>query len=151
VFGPSGPFRRIVRDASMHFGQKLHQLHISTMYRPKERQRPSGTMRSPSTRCKSDKPEGVGFKKMNYSAHTDHPRPDRTVHIILCLTSEDAFNTIIAIDIAIITDCCDIAVDLTGMDRPDRDPGPSTVGRIEATTRMWLVDINTTPNHPLQW
>lgn len=54
-------------------------MHISSTDRPKERQVPSGTMRGPSelmhrssARCKSDKPKGVGFGKMNYSAHADH-------------------------------------------------------------------------------
>jgi hypothetical protein len=71
VLGSFRPFRRTVHDASMHFRQKLCQMHISTMYRPKERKGLSDTMRRPSTRCKSDKPEGVGFIKMNYSAHAD--------------------------------------------------------------------------------
>jgi hypothetical protein len=62
----------------------------------------------------------------------------------------DVFNTIIAIDIDVITDYCDLAIDLAGVDHPE-DSGSSTVGRIKATTRMWLVAINTTHNHPLQW
>jgi hypothetical protein len=84
VLGPSRPFRRTIHDTSMHSGQKLCQMHISTTYRPKERQGPSSTMRRPSTRCKSDNLKGVRFGKMNYSAHADRPeaRSDHPRHTL---------------------------------------------------------------------
>jgi hypothetical protein len=41
---------------------------------PSETKRgPSGLKRGPSGRCRTEKPEGDGFGKMNYSVLVDHP------------------------------------------------------------------------------
>jgi hypothetical protein len=42
VRGPSGSFRRTVRDTSMSLEQKLCKTYISTTNCPKERRTPSG-------------------------------------------------------------------------------------------------------------
>ncbi len=76
-------------------------------------------------------------------------RHDQTIRVRLYLTSDDAFNAIIAVDIAVITDRCDLAVDLAGLDRSDQECGPSAFGRKWTTARRWLVAVNTTPTTPM--
>jgi hypothetical protein len=54
----------------------------------------------------------------------------------------------IAIDIAVTADCCDFSRWCVETDRPDQGHKPSAVGRKGATTRKWLVAINTTQPSP---
>jgi hypothetical protein len=58
---------------------------------------------------------------------------------------------IIAFDIAVTINCCDPVVDLVGVDCTNQRRGPFTCRRKVATTRRWLVAINSTPATPLQW
>jgi hypothetical protein len=44
VHGPSGPFRWTIHNTSMHFEQKLWQMHISSTNRSKERKVLLGAM-----------------------------------------------------------------------------------------------------------
>jgi hypothetical protein len=46
-------------------------------------------------------------------------RHDRTVHVKLYLTSDDTFNAIIVVDIAVVTDYCDSTIDFIGVDHPN--------------------------------
>jgi hypothetical protein len=46
---------------------------------------------------------------MSYSVDTD-----QTIHIRLYLTFDDTFNPIIGIDISVIIDSCDAAINLAG-------------------------------------
>jgi hypothetical protein len=62
--------------------------------------------------------------------------------------SDDAFNAIMVVDIAVITDCCYSTIDLVGEDRPDQTHGSSAYGRKLAMARWWLVAINITPTTP---
>ena len=55
---------------------------------------------------------------------------------------------IIVVDITVITYHCDLVVDLAGANRSNQARGPSARGRKLATTRRWLVAINTTPTTP---
>jgi hypothetical protein len=70
---------------------------------PSETKRgPSGLRRGPSGRRRTEKPEGDGFGKMNYSVLVDRPGcttgpsgvHDRTVRDCLYLTSNYALNAI---------------------------------------------------------
>jgi hypothetical protein len=67
-------------------------------------------------------------------------RHDWTVHNRLYLTSDNTFNAIIAI----VTNCCNPVIDLTGADRLDQKRGPSAYGRKVATARRWLEAMYTT-------
>jgi hypothetical protein len=51
----------------------------------------------------------------------------------------------IAVYIAVTADRCDFSRWCAGTDHPDQGRGPSAVGGIGVTTRVWLEDINTTP------
>jgi hypothetical protein len=62
--------------------------------------------------------------------------------------SDDTFNAIMVVDIAVITDRCYSTIDLAGEDRPDQTQGPSAYGRKLAMARWWLVAINITPTTP---
>jgi hypothetical protein len=66
----------------------------------------------------------------------------QTVHDTLYLTSSDAFNTLIAIDVVVVTSRCDVTVDLVGADCP-------RVHRSTITTIWWLEAINS-PQQPIQ-
>jgi hypothetical protein len=83
--------------------------------------------------------------KIIFSIHADHPgaRPDRP-HL-LCQTSDDAFNAIIVVDIAVTADHCKSNCLCAGVDHPGEGRGLSACGRKLATTRKWLVAINTIP------
>jgi hypothetical protein len=72
-------------------------------------------------------------------------RHDRTVCVRLYLISDDTFNVIIDVDIAVVTYRCDPVVDLAGANCPDQEHGPSAHGRKVLTARKWLIAINTTP------
>jgi hypothetical protein len=69
---------------------------------------------------------------------------------LLYLTSNDAFNALVAVDIAVTVDHCNFSRWCAGADRPDQGHGLSTVGRKEAMARKWLVAINTTPTTSIQ-
>jgi hypothetical protein len=70
-------------------------------------------------------------------------RPDRPQ-----LPLSDTWRRIkckIVVDIVVTANRCVFSCWCAGADRPDQGRGPSTVGRIGATARKWLVAINTTP------
>jgi hypothetical protein len=53
-------------------------------------------------------------------------RHDQTVHVRLYLmTSDNTFSVVMAIDIAVITNCCDPAIHPTDADRPDSARKPN--------------------------
>jgi hypothetical protein len=69
---------------------------------------------------------------------------------LLYLTSDDAFNALVAIDIGVMANRCDFSRWCAVAACPNQGRGPSAVGRMEATTRKWLVAINTTPTTSIQ-
>jgi hypothetical protein len=64
------------------------------------------------------------------------------------MTSDDTFNATIVVGIAIVTNRCDSAVDLVGVNHPEQDHGLSSCGRKVVTARWWWSAINTTPITP---
>ena len=88
---------------------------------------------------------------MNFSVHADHSEA-RLDHLRqLYLTSNNIFNTIIAVDIAVVADRCKFSRWYAGSDRPDVQRGWSTCGRMKTTTMWWLRAINTTPTTSIQY
>jgi hypothetical protein len=120
--------------------------HLEEKQAPSETTRgPSGLRREPSGRWGTEKSEGNGFGKMNFSVLADRPGcttgPSATAFIWHLTTHLMHYS----LDIAVTADRCDFSRWCTGADRPDQGRGPSAVGRIGATARKWLVAINTTP------
>jgi hypothetical protein len=75
-------------------------------------------------------------------------RHDRTIRVKLYLTFDDTFNAIIAVDAINIIDRSKSSCWWAGAGRPDQERGPSALSGTRATTRRWLVVINTTPTIP---
>jgi hypothetical protein len=103
---------------------------------------PSSLRRGPPGRWKPEKLEGDGFEKNVFLASSRTvrgARPDRP-----WLPLSDIWQRIKCY-IAVTADRCDFSHWCAGPDRPDQRRGPSAVGRKGATTRKWLVAINTTP------
>jgi hypothetical protein len=137
VRGPSGPFRRTVHDTSVNLGQELCKFQIfyyelsegekSTIWYQEWTVWPLGVDHPPVENHKNTKvPSLVKFilasSRTVRGAWSDHPR-------LLYLTSNDVFNALIAVDIAIIAECCDSSRWYAGADRPAHGCGPSTCGR----------------------
>jgi hypothetical protein len=133
-----------VADRLRHFGQELC-LSTHLKYRPSKGEKstirnqarivwPAGVDRLPIENQK--KPAKVPCSvKLIFSVHADHPgaRPDRP-HL-LCQTSDDAFNVIIVVDIAVTTDHCKSNRWCAGVDRPGEGSRLSACGRKLAMTR----------------
>jgi hypothetical protein len=124
--------------------------HVSTVDCPMEEQAPSettrapsGLRRGPSGRWGTEKPDGSGFGKMNYSVLADRPGcttgPSATGFIWHLMTHWMQYRHI-AIDIAVTADRSVFGRWSAGADRPDQAGGPSAVGRKEQRLEIgwWL-------------
>jgi hypothetical protein len=89
----------------------------------------------------------MGSIKLIFSILADRPRCSTRPSVTVYLTFDNAFNALIAVDIAITIDHCDFSRWCAGADRPDQERGPFAVDRKWATTRKWLVAISKHPIH----
>ena len=105
--GLSGPFRWTVRDTSVYLGQELCKFHnfyygLSDGKKSIVRDQawtvwPSSVDRLTVENQKN--PKVLGSVKFIFSVFVDNPR-------LLYLTSDDTFNALIVVDIAITADRC---------------------------------------------
>jgi hypothetical protein len=131
-------------------------MHISTTDRPEDKWRsfdticgPSGLRHGPCTHWRPEKPEGVGFGKINFSVHADRLDARSNRPCQLYLTSNDTFNAIIVVNVAVTTNHCKSSRWCVKVDRPDEGRETSMCGRLKAMTMWWLRAINITPTTPI--
>jgi hypothetical protein len=109
----------------------------------------SGLRREPSGRHRNQKVTGSVKWIIASSRTVRNARPDRPR-----LPLSDIWwriKCIIAVDITVTADRWDFSRWCAEADRSDQGRGPSAVGRIGATARKWLMDINTTPTTSIQF
>jgi hypothetical protein len=146
VRGPFGPFWRTVRNTKVSLGQKLCKTHIYTADCLKEKRALPRTKLGPSARWKTRKTQRWQVRYNAFLASSWTVRGARPNHPrLLYLTSDDAFNALVTVDIAVTAGRYDFSRWCARADRPNQWRGPSVVGRTRATTRKWLVAINATP------